>query len=42
MILFIKQRLTDIEDKLMVTKDERGRGTNWDVEINIYTLLYIE
>ena len=34
--------LTDIENKLMVTKGERGGGINWEFGINIYTLLYIK
>ena len=36
-----KNRLTDFENKLMVTKGERwgGRGEiNWEVRINIHTL----
>ena len=37
------ERLTDIENKLMVTKGEagEGRGIDLDLGINIYTLLYI-
>ena len=33
-----KSRLTDIENKLMVTK----RNSDWGEGINIYTLLYIK
>ena len=36
-------KLTDIENKLMVTKGETcGEGLNWEIGINIYTLLYIK
>ena len=39
----IKQnRLTDLENKLTTSKGERcGGGISWEVEIDIYTLLYI-
>ena len=38
-----RNRLTDLENKLMVTKGERrGQGINWEFGINIYTLLYIK
>ena len=34
---------TYIENKLMVTKGERGEGErNWEIGIDIYTLLYIK
>ena len=36
-----QNRLTDIEDKLMVTKGERG-GINWEFGTNRYTQLYIK
>ena len=36
-----RNRLTDIEDKLMVTKEEKG-GINEEFGIKIYTLLYIK
>ena len=39
--LFIKQKVTDVENKLMVTKGKR-RVINWDMRIDIYTLLYIK
>ena len=44
MKLFIKQnRLTDIENKLMVTKRESGWGEiNYGFRISKYVLLYIE
>ena len=33
----------DIENKLTVIKKERGeRGINWELGINMYTLLYIK
>ena len=34
-------RPTDIENKLVITNGVRGGGTNWEVGINIYTLLCI-
>ena len=38
-----RNRLTDIENKLMVTRGERdGGGINWEFGINRYTLLYIK
>ena len=30
----------DVENKLLVTKEERGGGINWEIGIDIYTLLY--
>ena len=39
--LFIKQKVTDVEHKLMVTKGKR-RVINWDMHIDRYTLLYIK
>ena len=39
--LFIKQKVTDVENKLMVTKGKR-RVINWDMRIDIYILLYIK
>ena len=41
MYLQNRNRLTDIENKLMVTKGESGGGINWEFGINCYTLLYI-
>ena len=38
-----RNRLTDIENKLMVTKWERsGGGINWEFGIDIDTLLYLK
>ena len=38
-----RNRLTDIENKLMVTKGEReGGGINQEYGINRYKLLYIK
>ena len=38
-----RNRVTDVEDKLMVTKEgRRGGGTNWEIGIDIYTLLCIK
>ena len=36
-----RNRLTDFENKLMVTKRNRGRGISQDFGINIYTLLLL-
>ena len=36
-----KNRITDVENNLMVTKGERWGGINWEIGIGIYTLLYI-
>ena len=33
---------TDVENKLMVTKGESGGGINWEIGMDIYTLLYIK
>ena len=35
-----RNRLTDLESKLMVTKGERGKGINWEKGINRYKLSY--
>ena len=37
-----KNRLTDIENKLIVTRGERKGGINWDFGINRYRLLCIK
>ena len=38
-----RNKLTDIDKKLMVTKGEMGGGgINWEFGINRYTLLYIK
>ena len=42
MNLYIKQRLTDFKNKLMVTRDGRGGGINWEMGIDIYIPLYIK
>ena len=40
--LTYKTETIDIENKLMVTKGERGGGIIYEVRINKYTLLYIK
>ena len=38
-----RNRVTDVENKLTVTKGEAGwggGGINWEIGIDIYTLLY--
>ena len=37
-----RHRLTNIENKLTVTKGYRGGGINWEIGMDIYTLLYIK
>ena len=38
-----RNRVTDVENKLTVTKGERGgEGINWEIGIEIDTLLYIK
>ena len=38
-----RNRVTDVENKLMVTKGERvAGGINWETVIDIYTLLFIK
>ena len=37
-----RNRLTDIENKLLVTKGEGGGGINYEFEISRYKLLYIK
>ena len=39
-LIYKTDRLTNIENTLMVTKGERRRGINWEFGINGYTLLY--
>ena len=36
-----RNRVIDVENRLMVTKGEKG-GINWETGIDIYTLLYIK
>ena len=41
MNLFTKQnRVTDVENKLMVTRGKSWGGINWEIGIYTYTLLY--
>ena len=38
-----RKRLTDLENKLMVTVGERWeRGIDWEFGINMFTLLYLK
>ena len=37
-----RNRVTEVENKLMVIKEERGGGINWEIGRDIYTLLYIK
>ena len=36
-----RNKITDVENKFIVTKGERG-GINWVIGIDIYTLLYLK
>ena len=42
MNLFTKQKHSETENKLMVTKEKGGGGISQEFEINIDTLLYIK
>ena len=35
-------RVTDVKIKRMVIRGQRGEGINWEVGIDMYTLLYIK
>ena len=38
-----RNRVTDVENRLMVTRGERGGGgINWEIGIDVDTLLYIQ
>ena len=38
-----RNRVTNVENKLMVTRGESGRGgINWEIGIDIDTLLYLK
>ena len=37
-----RNRVTDVKNKLMVTRREKGGGINWKIGIDVYTLLYIK
>ena len=39
--LIYKIELTDVANKLLVTKEERGGGISWEVETDMYTSLCI-
>ena len=41
-LIYKRETESDIENKLMVTRGERGKGINWEIGIDIYTLLYIK
>ena len=42
-IIYKTEMDSDIENKLTVIKKEKGeRGINWELGINMYTLLYIK
>ena len=35
-LLASRNRITDVQNKLMVTKEGTGGGTNWETGIDIY------
>ena len=37
-----RNRDTDVENKLTDTKWERGGWVNWEIEVDIHTLLYLQ
>ena len=37
-----RNRNTDVENKLTVTKGGSGGGMNWEIGSDIYTLIYIK
>ena len=39
-LINLRNRVTDVENNVMVTSVESG-GINWETEIDIYTVLYI-
>ena len=42
MILFARNRDTEVENKYMDTRGEGEGGMNWEIGIDIYTLLCIK
>ena len=36
-----RNRVTDIENKPVVTRGEKGAGINWEIGIDTYPLLYV-
>ena len=37
-----RNRVTNVENKLTVTKGKGGGGINWEIGIDKYTLLYVK
>ena len=37
-----RNRVTGVENKAIVIKEEKKEGINWEIGIDIYTLLYIK
>ena len=42
MDLPVRNRVTDIANNLMATGGKAGGGINWEIGIDIYTLLYVK
>ena len=40
--IYKTNRVTEAQNNFMVTRERQGGGINWEIEINIYTLLYIK
>ena len=41
-LIYKTNRVTDVKNKLTVTRGQGGRGINWEIGADIYTLLYIK
>ena len=41
-LIYKKERVIDVENKLMVVTGRGGGGIHWEIGIDIYTLLYIK
>jgi len=42
-VFSVTNRLTDLENEFMVTREEEGRGRReWELGIDTYTLLYLK
>ena len=41
-LIYKTNRVTDVENKLMVTRGEKRERINWEIVIDVYTLLNIK
>ena len=37
-----RNRVTNIENKFMITRGDKGRWRNWEIVIDRYTLLFVK